>query len=66
MDTISDLERAVRGLSHEELSEFRAWFLKFDADAWDRQFEHDVDAGRLDVLADEALTDFRAGRTRPR
>ncbi|MBA2244560.1 MAG: hypothetical protein H0W11_06365 [Gemmatimonadetes bacterium] len=47
------------------MSEFRAWFLEFDAEAWDRQFEQDVAAGRLDALADEALADLRAGRTRP-
>jgi hypothetical protein len=33
----------------------------FDADAWDPQFEADVKAGRLDVLADEALAGIRAG-----
>jgi hypothetical protein len=66
MNTISDLERAVRDLSREELSEFRAWFLEFDADAWDRQLSQDVEAGRLDALADEALADLRAGRTSPR
>ena len=66
MNTISELERAVRDLSREELSEFRAWFLEFDAQAWDRQFSQDVEAGRLDALADEALADLLAGRTRPR
>jgi hypothetical protein len=66
MNTISDLERAVRDLSREELSEFRSWFLEFDAEAWDRQFSQDVEVGRLDALADEALADLRAGRTRPR
>jgi hypothetical protein len=33
--------------------------------AWDRQFETDVAAGRLDALAEEALADLRAGRTWP-
>jgi hypothetical protein len=36
--------------------------IEFDADAWDRQFEEDVSAGRLDALADEALLDLREGR----
>ncbi|HYH81984.1 MAG TPA: hypothetical protein VEX86_19415 [Longimicrobium sp.] len=64
MSTIYDIERAVSGLSEQELSKFRAWFLEFDAEAWDRQFEDDAAAGRLDALADEALSDLRAGRTR--
>jgi len=49
-------------LSKEELSEFRAWFGEFDAEAWDRQLEEDVAAGRLDFLAEEALHDLRNGR----
>ena len=65
MSTVNEIERASRSLSRAELSEFRAWFLEFDAEAWDRQFEQDVAAGRLDALADEALADLRAGRTRP-
>jgi hypothetical protein len=65
MSTIKEIERAVSGLSSKELSEFRRWFLEFDAAAWDRDFEEDVAAGRLDALAEEAIADLRAGRTRP-
>ena len=64
MSTIQEIERAVVELSPEELAEFRAWFLEFDAASWDRQFEQDVVAGRLDALAEEALEDLRAKRTR--
>ena len=52
----------IPGVSRDELSAFRNWFLEFDAEAWDRQFEQDVQAGRLDRLADEALDEFREGR----
>jgi hypothetical protein len=65
MSTIQEIERAVSALTSQELAEFRQWFRRFDAAGWDRQFEDDVAAGRLDALADEALVDFRAGRTRP-
>jgi hypothetical protein len=61
--TLHDIESAVAGLPTEELSKFRAWFVEFDAEAWDRQFDEDVRAGRLDHLADEALRDLRDGRT---
>ena len=64
MSTIHEIERAVRGLSREELTEFREWFLEFDAAVWDRQLQEDVAAGRLDALAEEAIADLRAGRTR--
>ena len=32
-------------------------------EAWDRQFEADVKAGKLDTLAERALRDHRAGRS---
>lgn len=65
MSTVHEIEHAVRGLSPDELSRFREWFIEFDARAWDRQLEADVAAGSLDDLAAEALEEHRAGRTRP-
>ena len=62
MNTVQELEKSVRQLSSEELAAFRAWFAEFDADAWDRQFEADVSAGRLDWLVEEAKRDLREGR----
>lgn len=55
MSSIQEIEHAIRQLSPEELAVFRTWFAEFDAGVWDRQFEEDVAAGRLDALADEAL-----------
>ena len=63
--TVDELEKAVRDLSASELAEFRRWFVSFDAAQWDAQLEQDVAAGRLDALAEEALSDFRQGRTKP-
>jgi hypothetical protein len=65
MSTIQEIEAAVTSLSSEDLSRFREWFFEFDARVWDRQFEADVAAGRLDGLAEEALAEHREGRTRP-
>ena len=62
MSTVQEIEGAVKNLSRSDLSNFRNWFLEFDADAWDKQFEEDVAAGRLDALADEAIRDLREGR----
>ena len=62
MSTVHEIEAAVSKLSREELRTFRDWFSEFDAAAWDKQFEADAAAGRLDALADEALRDLREGR----
>jgi hypothetical protein len=62
MSTVLEIENAVQKLSRNELSSFRDWFFGFDASAWDKQFEEDVTAGRLNELADEAIRDLREGR----
>ncbi|MCH8043446.1 MAG: hypothetical protein IID44_06970 [Planctomycetes bacterium] len=64
MSSIPEIEAAIRQLAPDELAAFRCWFTEFDAAQWDRQVEQDVAAGRLDALADEALSDQQAGRTR--
>jgi hypothetical protein len=63
MSTVHEIEVAVRQLGPDELAAFRRWFAEFDADAWDRQFDQDVAACRLDGLADEAIVELRQGRT---
>jgi len=62
MSSVKEIESAVARLSRQELAAFRSWFVDFDAEAWDRQFEADVAAGRLDALGDEALRDLDQGR----
>ena len=62
MNLVSEIEVAVKKLSRDELSAFRDWFQEFDAEAWDKQFEADVAAGRLNALAEEALRDLHEGR----
>ena len=65
MNTLPEIEQAVRQLSSEDLAAFRVWFAEFDAENWDRQFEADVAAGRLDALAEKALKVQKPGLFRP-
>jgi len=62
MTTVQEIEKAVAHLPGPELDRFRRWFEKFDAGLWDRQFEKDVQSGKLDCLADQALKDLEEGR----
>jgi hypothetical protein len=63
MSKVENIESQIQELSPEELATLREWFAKFDAEAWDLQFEADVKAGRLDALAERALRDHLAGRS---
>lgn len=55
-----DLDRLAGTWSEEEAAAFEAALLEqriaaVDAEDWDRQFEADVEAGKLDALAERAL-----------
>ena len=63
MGRVERVEEEVRSLSAEELKDFRDWFTRFDAAAWDRQIEADSANGKLRSLAEQALKDHRAGRS---
>jgi hypothetical protein len=62
MTTVLEIEEAVAQLPGPDLSKFRAWFNDFDAKAWDQEFEEDVQNGKLDRLAEQALEDRNQGR----
>jgi len=64
MTRVEQLEREIEGLSAAERVSFREWYEVFDAAEWDQQLEADVAAGKLDRLADAALADHHAGRSR--
>ena len=51
MNTLQEAEKLISQLAPEDLASFRRWFAEFDAEQWDRQFEEDVAAGKLDRLA---------------
>jgi hypothetical protein len=63
MGKVQELEKQIEQLSDAELAEFRSWYAEFDAQVWDRQFEADVKAGKLDALAEKALREHAAGKS---
>jgi len=62
MITVEEIEKAVQGLPEKELYSFRAWFDEYASSLWERNFEQDVQSGKLDALADEAIKDMKANR----
>jgi hypothetical protein len=63
MSRVEQLEQQIAELDEAELQALRVWFVRFDAEAWDRQIEADASNGRLARLAERALQDHAAGRS---
>lgn len=61
-NAVKKIEEEVAALSEAELRDFRSWFTRFDAVQWDEQLTRDVQAGKLDGLAAEALEQYGKGR----
>ena len=62
MNSVLEIERAILQLPKPDIQELRTWFDELAAEMWDEEFETDVQAGRLDNLAQQALADLSAGR----
>ena len=65
MSNVEKIEQEVLALSPAELDTFRKWFIEFDAEAWDRQIEEAIQAGKLDALADQEVQSFHSGTCSP-
>ena len=64
MPTVKEIEKAFAELPPEKLSVFRSWFEKFDAALWDKQFEVDVKAGKLEAIATKVRESFKKGKSK--
>lgn len=64
MSRLEHIEKSVTELSAEDLAEFTRWFEDLQAKRWDERFEVDATSGKLDALADAALSELSAGRAR--
>ena len=63
--TLQELEQTISHLPPDELAQFREWFLEFDAACWDKTIENEATQSRLDDLADAAIAEHSAERTKP-
>lgn len=59
MPSLKKIESEVAALPEPELRQFRSWFDEFDAQNWDRSLTADINNGKLDSLAAEALVHYR-------
>ena len=64
MTIIEEIKYAIEHLSREELTDFRAWFVEFEAKNWDERIERDIKAGKLNQLAQQAVNDLFENKCR--
>jgi hypothetical protein len=63
MTTLEQIEQAVTALSDEDFRTLYHWLIELDQQKWDQQIAADSANGLLDDLANQALTEYREGRT---
>ena len=61
MTTADEIKQAVLRLPESEYAKIMDWLYGLAEDAWDRQFEEDVLAGKLDFLKAEVEQARREG-----
>lgn len=64
MTRLQEIEAQILALTPDEWCRLRAWFDERDEEIWDLQIAEDVQAGRLDTIAAQALRDDRSGLSR--
>ncbi len=62
--SVEQIEKEISQLPQEQLRQFREWYEKFDSDVWDKQIEKDAASGKLNALANQAITDHLAGKSK--
>lgn len=65
MSTVQEIKMSISKLNADELLTFRSWYEEFDAAMWDKEWDEDARAGRLDKIADSAVADYRKGKAKP-
>lgn len=65
MSTLAEIEKAIESLPEEQFERLARWIAERREDAWDRQFESDVKAGRLEFAAQQIEDDIANGRVMP-
>jgi hypothetical protein len=62
--SVEAIQSAIASLTPAEYARLRQWFMERDWEQWDQQIEEDAQAGKLDFLIAEAMTEKAQGQLR--
>jgi hypothetical protein len=65
MSTVTEIKTAFKRLPEQDRRKLAEWIQENMEKAWDRQIEDDIAAGKLDKLAEQAVSHYKAGRVKP-
>ncbi|MDJ0688167.1 MAG: hypothetical protein QNJ41_06645 [Xenococcaceae cyanobacterium MO_188.B32] len=60
MKNLLEIEAAIKALSESDARKLAGWLNEYLDDAWDRQMQTDLSAGKLDNLIAKAESDIEA------
>ena len=61
MSSVSEIQKAIIGLSRDDYQQLRRWLYEYDWAEWDREIEADSADGKLDALVAQAQEANRQG-----
>ena len=61
MTTVAEIQQAITSLPKSEYARLIRWLQDYDWEEWDREIEADVEAGKLDFLAERVAEAKRQG-----
>ena len=64
MGTVEEIEKAIERLPRDEFFRLSEWVLHRFEDEWDQEFQKDASSGRFDGIAQEAIAEYRKGKTK--
>ena len=63
MPGIKDIQSAIKNLPPADFDQLKDWVDEIAAEKWDKQIESDIEAGKLDAIADKAIARHKAGKS---
>jgi len=66
MTKLEAIQHSIERLTPEQIARLNAWIDELQEKLFDDAIERGAASGKLDALADKAIADHKAGRTRPR
>ncbi len=61
MSNLEQIEAAILSLPSSEFDQLRLWFLDLDYERWEEEIAQNIEDGRLEVFAQEAIAEFESG-----